>query len=243
LAENKSSEKKPREESTKRQERAQRILDVAAELLQRWGYKKTTIDDIARQAGVAKGTIYLHWKTREDLFMDLILREKIREGHNIQQEMERDPDGITLYSIVKYSVLASLRNPLFGAVMLRDQDMIGDLVHKALSEDDIQQRTASFHAFLTSMRDRGLIRTDLSLEKQTYLIEAITLGFLTIDQFLPEVLQLTNEEKAELAAEAVRRTLELRQPGSDEKQITSTHYRHMIDEAQEYLEKRGKNNE
>lgn len=50
------------EERSKRQERAHRILDAAAELVLRWGYKKTTIDDIAKQAKVAKGTIYLHWK-------------------------------------------------------------------------------------------------------------------------------------------------------------------------------------
>ncbi len=60
------------EDRSRRQERADRILDAAAELILRWGYRKTTIDDIAKQAGVAKGTIYLHWKTREDLFMALI---------------------------------------------------------------------------------------------------------------------------------------------------------------------------
>ena len=60
-------------ERSKREERADRILDAAANLILRWGYKKTTIDDIAKQAGVAKGTIYLHWKTREDLFVALLI--------------------------------------------------------------------------------------------------------------------------------------------------------------------------
>ncbi len=64
----------PLEDRSRRQGRADRILDAAAELILRWGYRKTTIDDIARQAGVAKGTIYLHWKTREDLFMALLTR-------------------------------------------------------------------------------------------------------------------------------------------------------------------------
>ena len=42
------------EEGSKREQRAERILDAAAELMLRWGYNNTTIDDIARLAGVAK---------------------------------------------------------------------------------------------------------------------------------------------------------------------------------------------
>src|SRR6266540_7253755 len=61
----------------KRLERAHRILDAAFTLILRWGYNKTIIDDIARQAGVAKGTIYLHWKTREELFTSLVHRERL----------------------------------------------------------------------------------------------------------------------------------------------------------------------
>ena len=59
------------------EERGERILEAAAALITRWGYKKTTIDDIAKQAGVAKGTIYLHWKTREELFKAVILHEEM----------------------------------------------------------------------------------------------------------------------------------------------------------------------
>jgi AcrR family transcriptional regulator len=62
-------------ERSKREQRADRILDAAAALMQRWGYNKTTMDDIVRLSGVAKGTIYLPWKTREDLFLALMRRE------------------------------------------------------------------------------------------------------------------------------------------------------------------------
>ena len=83
-------------ELSKREEREQRILDAAGELIQKWGYRKTTIEDIAKQARVAKGTIYLHWKTREELFMALIYREETRLFTEIGQNMADDPDGLTL---------------------------------------------------------------------------------------------------------------------------------------------------
>src|SRR5258706_11513929 len=47
------------------------ILAAALELFGRYGYRRTSIDDIARQAGVAKGTVYLHVETKEALFRTL----------------------------------------------------------------------------------------------------------------------------------------------------------------------------
>jgi Bacterial regulatory proteins, tetR family len=46
----------PGAQPDERQRREERILDAAAALLVRWGFRKTTIDDVAREAGVGKGT-------------------------------------------------------------------------------------------------------------------------------------------------------------------------------------------
>lgn len=51
---------------------AQEILDSAARLFARFGYRKTTVADIARESGVAKGSIYLHYDSKQDLFLRLI---------------------------------------------------------------------------------------------------------------------------------------------------------------------------
>ena len=61
--------------SDNNQERADRILDAASKLIVHYGYDKTTVSDIAREAGVSKGAIYLHWASKDDLFEALIFRE------------------------------------------------------------------------------------------------------------------------------------------------------------------------
>ena len=43
------------------------ILDAADRLLARYGYKKMTIDDVAKEVGIGKGTIYLHFKSKEEI--------------------------------------------------------------------------------------------------------------------------------------------------------------------------------
>ena len=132
------------EERSKREQRANRILDAAAELMLRWGYNKTTIDDIARYAGVAKGTIYLHWKTREELFGALIKREKMEMAEDLKQRITADPEGATLRGILKHSALALMKRPLLKAALLRDMDVLGKL---ALSEHSSAAYTERLEGF------------------------------------------------------------------------------------------------
>jgi AcrR family transcriptional regulator len=53
-------------------ERRQAIIDAAMEEFIARGFAATRLDDIARRAGVAKGTIYLHFKDKESMFEELI---------------------------------------------------------------------------------------------------------------------------------------------------------------------------
>src|SRR5205085_9879192 len=66
--------KREHEKERRLAERGDRILDALARLITRWGYSKTTVDDIAREAGVAKGTVYLHWPTKGAMLQALIER-------------------------------------------------------------------------------------------------------------------------------------------------------------------------
>jgi AcrR family transcriptional regulator len=51
------------------------ILTSAHEAFERFGFKKTSIEDIARAAGVAKGTVYLAAPSKAELFYEVLLRE------------------------------------------------------------------------------------------------------------------------------------------------------------------------
>jgi Transcriptional regulator len=43
------------------------ILDATDRLLSRYGYKKMTIDELAREVGIGKGSIYLHFASKEEI--------------------------------------------------------------------------------------------------------------------------------------------------------------------------------
>src|SRR6185436_14513135 len=51
------------------------ILLEAAKAFARFGFQKASVDDIAKSAGVAKGTIYLAAPSKKELFYEVLLRE------------------------------------------------------------------------------------------------------------------------------------------------------------------------
>src|ERR1700742_129365 len=62
----------PSNRSERAAERRAAIVDAAMEEFVARGFAATRLDDIARRAGVAKGTIYLHFKDKESMFEELI---------------------------------------------------------------------------------------------------------------------------------------------------------------------------
>jgi len=58
--------------AVRRDERRAAILAAALEEFAARGFAATRLDDVARRAGVAKGTIYLHFRDKESLFQELV---------------------------------------------------------------------------------------------------------------------------------------------------------------------------
>lgn len=192
----------------RREARAQRILDAASALILRHGYSKTTIDDIAREAAVGKGTLYLHWRTREALFAALIIREKIAMAEDIKRRIARDPAGGTLRGLLKHAALALLQRPLLKAVLLRDTGVFGALARREQANAMSAEVLAGFMAYLQGLREQGLVRTDLSLHAQAAILGSIFVGFFLARPLLPDAFRPSEEELAGLMAETAHRALE-----------------------------------
>ncbi|PIF05120.1 MAG: TetR family transcriptional regulator, partial [Draconibacterium sp.] len=51
------------------------ILKIAREIFSKYGYKKTTLDDIASAVRKGKSSLYYYFKSKEDLFHAVIMKE------------------------------------------------------------------------------------------------------------------------------------------------------------------------
>ena len=191
--------------SSGRQERAERILDVTAGLLLRHGYKRVTIDDVATGAGIGKGTIYLHWKTRETLFWAVLQRDAARLLEQILDQLAEDP-GLALPSRLMRAIFVEVaRRPLVRALLLSDAEVLG-----ALASDTAvaaaQRELGGNQNYLELLRQQHLLRPDLTVAAAGVILGGVMRGFFA-DQDADVAVPLT--EQADLLADVLHRSLEI----------------------------------
>ncbi|HET7112394.1 MAG TPA: TetR/AcrR family transcriptional regulator [Pyrinomonadaceae bacterium] len=128
------------------------ILDATDRLLARYGYRKMTVEDIAHEAGIGKGTIYLHFSSKEEVVLSHVdrivdrLKERLREiGASDAPVAER------------------LRQMLLTRVMFRF--------------DSIQHYTQSLNDLLAALRPGLLARRSVYFESEAQIFaEVLTKG-------------------------------------------------------------------
>lgn len=191
--------------------RARRTLDAAGELLLRWGYKRVTVEDIARRAEVGKGTVYLHWKSKDELFDALLLREFAAGLSHMVAALRRQPRDALLHKTVRRLFLVTMHRPLLKAFASRDTEVLGKLaaVGSPGMRRHMERSRAANHAYLRLLSDHGLFHAEPSLEAAAYALQAATTGFFLADQLPASTLQdVCPRLKADALARIIRRSFE-----------------------------------
>ncbi|MGP3961464.1 TetR/AcrR family transcriptional regulator [Nonomuraea sp. 3N208] len=189
-------------------ERADRILDAAKELLLRWGYRRVTIDEIAKRAGVGKGTIYLHWRTREQLFFAVGAREAVAMLDAVVAGMRSDPAEIALHRYMRRFFLEAMRRPVLRAIFTRDAETLDKFLASPARKPLEGAKLLASREYLGVLARHGLLRDGLRPEDLDYPLPTIVFGFFAIEPLLPAEVTLGLEEKADALADTLRRTFE-----------------------------------
>jgi len=102
-----------------------KIIDSAKKLFTEYGFKRVSMDEIASYAGVAKGTIYLYFKSKNELFkffvneymqnMEKIIENSAKESSSFFEQLHSG-----LFAMLKYR-----KNTRFINTMTREAEMIG----------------------------------------------------------------------------------------------------------------------
>jgi AcrR family transcriptional regulator len=192
--------------------RAERILDAATELLLRWGYKRVTVEEVAKRASVGKGTVYLHWKTRDALLYAALLREWLDMFTELIGRIRDDPEELRLHRMLRAGFLACMARPLIHAMLTRDIELLGRLAEHGAGATLQAEQGAARREYYTLLREHGLMRTDMDLTSQVYALSATTTGFyLAAPLVRPDELP-SPQAQADALAWTVRNAFEPARP-------------------------------
>jgi AcrR family transcriptional regulator len=194
--------------------REERILDTAAALMVRWGYRKTTIDDVAREAGVGKGTIYLHWKDKSQLFSAAIWRASRQVSEDMMRRVAADPEGGLFHRVWTHGMLSTFSNPLMTALMQGRPDIFQGLLD-TLDKKVLNQIVLNAETHIVQLQQAGLIRTDLAVPVMTYLIGALKTGIINVAELTDQQRMPSIEQLTEALSDLMRRWLEPEQLPAD----------------------------
>lgn len=191
-----------------RTERADRILDVAEDLLLRWGYRRVTIDEVAKRAGVGKGTVYLHWRTREQLFNAVGARAAAGMMDDVAAAMRADPVEAFLHNVMRRVFVLAMKRPVLRAIYTRDEETMGALVSDESRQPLESAKLVASHAYLRVLHEYGLLREDAKPEALHYPITATVFGFFAAEPFLRDDDDFDLSSKARQLAETLRYAFE-----------------------------------
>ena len=99
--------------TNKKDTNRENILKIAQDIFSKYGYKKTTLDDIANAVRKGKSSLYYYFDSKEDLFQAVILKEVNILRRELEIVVNRNTDPIEKlrdYILTKLTTFRSLAN-------------------------------------------------------------------------------------------------------------------------------------
>lgn len=191
-----------------------RILTAAAHVFGHYGYDKSTLGDIAREAGVAKSTLYLRWKTKEDLFGAVLWHQARQFTYDWLARVAEDPAGGTFANLYRHGVLLMRENAFVMALITRDRNVLGGFLKRPEMDGFVEERFSMSRLFLMRLQAAGVIRHDLNIEAVGFLLNSMQYGFLRLDEITQEEPPI--EDALDILAEMLDRLLTPEDGGDSE---------------------------
>lgn len=186
--------------------REQQLLDLAEELFLASGYERTSIEDIARAAGVTRPVVYEHYGSKEGIYLACVHRARnqfnvdvMRVFAGTDDPLEQLRRGADAYYRVmerdhrRWQLLFGPGGLVGGALgeglareRFRTVNLLADLIEPHLPQHDQQQVDAFAHATTGSAEQLGrwwLAHPDISREQVTrYLVDNVWASFEALRQ-------------------------------------------------------------
>jgi AcrR family transcriptional regulator len=116
-------------------ETQQRILDAAIQCLKKWGIEKTNLNDIAKQAGVTRPTVYSYFPNKGDVIRTALLQSGYAFGAKLVQHIGQfECTGDRLLEAVVYAIEKLPKEPYL--TVITQADLSSTINQGALTDEE-----------------------------------------------------------------------------------------------------------
>ena len=175
------------------------IYNCAKEVFSAKGFKDTNISEITKQAGMAVGTFYNYYPSKEKLFMDIFLEENTRLKHECFQALDLSQDPLVVVEeMQKLNVEGIKTNPILREWYNKSVfEKIQQVYHEENGVDTVGFLYDSFHELVTLWQAQGKMRKDIDSK----MIMMIFASIINVDthkdeiglEYFPEILKIMTE--------------------------------------------------
>ena len=193
------------------EEKREHILDVAAKLFVQKGFHSTDIDQIARAAGVAKGSIYNYFQSKDDLYIHVCRHYFERAREAMWGEVE--PDW-TIYQQVEHIFRQHIPRVGFPEGTQLYLNLTGSGMQRfadELSYEWDKYGSTYLKRALKNGIDKGIVRSDVNINLAAFLIHSMYLNFLTplVSRHFEIRMKQYLEMEGDLNEETIKQQIEM----------------------------------
>lgn len=139
-------------ETTLDREKKDKVLQAAKELFSRYGFRKTTVDEIAETAGMSKRTVYEVLKSKENILAELVMSEALSFRKFLLGQIKQQPDPID-----KFRLFCDLCTEYFDANPFLDQVLFDpEGVYSPFLGDEIHVIEEGMHDIISGILREGV---------------------------------------------------------------------------------------
>jgi len=148
-------------------DRSRHIVEAALRVFARKGYYNSRVSDIAREAGVAAGTIYLYFRTKEEILVTLFREKMARFVATVRKSIARDADPTArLRRLVQLHFELLEENPALAEVVQVELRQ-GQKFFRGAAASEVSAYFALIGSVLEEGVAQGRFRSDLPVKVAT----------------------------------------------------------------------------
>jgi len=146
------------------------IIEAARRRFLRFGARKTTMDEVAREAGTSRTTLYAHFGNKEELYATLLQQDAeafIQEASGVLET--KASAGTKISRIVEITRATYARNHVMRLALARDEEMSLEPVAHAFTREQEQRIIDLLRQVLEEGVAQGALRS-VDTERVAYLM-------------------------------------------------------------------------